>query len=60
MKSKYINPAIIVKEVCLTNAIAQMSYGGSADDSEGLARELMDFDEEDNSPKNGSFDVWED
>ena len=60
MKSKYINPAIIVKEVCLTNAIAQMSYGGSADGSEGLARELMDFDEEENKQTLTINDVWED
>ena len=46
MKLEYINPAIIVKEVKLTEMIA-LSYGGSADDSEGLAKEFNDFGEDD-------------
>ena len=60
MKLEYINPAIIVKEVKLTEMIA-FSYGGSADDSEGLAKEFNDFGEDDDNPQVLTIsDVWED
>lgn len=60
MKLEYINPTIIVKEVKLTEMIA-LSYGGSADDSEGLAKELNDFGEDDDNRQTLTINgVWED
>lgn len=60
MKLEYINPTIRVKEIQLTQMIALSIIDGDADESDALSKSLNDFEDEDNSPKNGGFDVWED
>lgn len=60
MKLKYINPVIFVKEIRLTEMIALSMYDDPATGDDALSKSLNDFEDEDNSPKNGSFDVWED
>ena len=60
MKLKYINPVIFVKEIRLTEMIALSMYDDPATGDDALSKSFSDFEDEDNSPKNGSFDVWED
>ncbi len=61
MKAKYINPTIRVREINIEEIMQGLSTSETpADGSEVLSKSLNDFEEEDNSPKNGSFDVWED
>lgn len=62
MKAKYINPTIKIKEV-LTMSLMAGSLSTSPDPATGddaLSKSLNAFEDEENSPKNGSFDVWED
>ena len=60
MKFEYINPTIRVREIQLAQMIALSKYDDPATGDDALSKSLNDFEEEDNSPKNGSFDVWED
>jgi len=61
MKLDYINPAIIVKEVKLTEMIALSMYEDPATDDDALSREFNDFGEDDDNRQNLTInDVWED
>lgn len=61
MKLEYINPAIIVKEVKLTQMIALSKYDDDpATEDDALSRELNDFGDDDNRQVLTIDDVWED
>ncbi len=61
MKSEYINPAIIVKEVKLTEMIALSMYEDPATGDAALSKEFNDFGEGDDNCQNLTInDVWED
>ena len=62
MKLEYINPAIIVKEVKLTQMIALSKYDDEpATGDDALSREFNDFGEDDNNRQTLTInDVWED
>ena len=60
MKLKYINPVIFVKEIRLTEMIALSMYEESATEDDALSKSFSDFEDDDNSPKNDGFSVWED
>ena len=62
MKLEYINPAIIVKEVKLTQMIALSKYDDEpATGDDALSREFNDFGEDDDNRQVLTIDdVWED